>query len=106
MSSSMISLSGWRPSRVRSVVEREAVAGLGAGAHDEHGGVGRQLGRSATTTSSSVPGASCSGSTARQRDRAVAVMSSGEPQLEQKLLSGGLRCPQWLQNTYATLSPR
>ena len=24
-------------------------------------------------------------------------MSSGEPQLEQKLLSGGFRCPHWLQ---------
>jgi hypothetical protein len=66
------------------------------------------IGRSetGTTTSSSVPGASCSGSTADNVIVRSRVMSSGDPQLEQKLLSGGLRCPQWLQKTYATLSPR
>ena len=44
-----------------------------------------------TTTSSSGPGASCSGSTAVSVIVVSAVRSSGAPQLEQKLLSGGLR---------------
>jgi len=33
------------------------------------------------------------------------LTSSGDPQLEQNRLSGGLRCPQWLQKTYATTQP-
>ncbi len=52
-----------------------------------------------TTTSSSGPGASCSGSTAVSVIVRSPLTSSGEPQLEQKLLSGGLRWPQWLQKT-------
>ena len=51
------------------------------------------VGRSAigTTTSSSAPGASCSGSTAVSVIVRSPWMSSADPQLEQKLLSGGLR---------------
>ena len=47
-----------------------------------------------TTMSSSVPGASCSGSTGARVIVRSPWTSRGEPQLEQKLLSGGLRCPQ------------
>ena len=99
MSSSMISLSGWRPRRVTSASSAKRSPACGTGAHDEHGVVRGQLGDRdddvvlrAGRVLQRIDGG--------QGDRAVAAArSSGEPQLEQKLLSGGLRWPQWLQKT-------
>ena len=43
MSSRLISLSGWRPSRVTRSLELEPVTGLRSGPHDEHADLGGQF---------------------------------------------------------------
>src|SRR6056297_653509 len=103
MSSRLISESGWRPSRVTtSSSGNRAPACAPARTISTPISFGRSP--TGTTRSSSGPGASCSGSTAFKVIVRSSSESSGEPQLEQNVLVGGLRCPHWLQNTYVPMS--
>src|SRR4051812_28898510 len=102
MSSSMISESGWRP---RLVTSSSSSNRSPAWAPDRtmSTAVSRGNDDTGTSMSSAEPVASSNGSTALILIVRSSSESSGEPQLEQNTLSGGLRCPQVLQNTYVKL---